>query len=183
MRSQELPIQLLDHADSLRQAVAPGIALKRKSALGQFMTPATVARFMASLFPPSSLEVCSLLDPGAGVGALSCAFLDRWAGGDGFAFRKVEIEAHEIDATLREHLSATLASYGGHLPLSWRVSEEDFIETAALRSMAARRFTHAILNPPYKKINSLCPGEKHSGGSRSRETLRRETHRALPHSR
>jgi hypothetical protein len=34
MRPQESPIQLLDHADSLRRAVAPGIALKRKSALG-----------------------------------------------------------------------------------------------------------------------------------------------------
>ncbi len=155
MRPQELPIQLLDHADSLRRAVAPGIALKRKSALGQFMTPTSVARFMASLFPPSTLEVCALLDPGAGVGALSCAFLDRWAGGDGFAFSKVDIEAYEIDAALREHLSATLASYAEHLPIGWRVSEEDFVEAAALQSMAAHRFTHAILNPPYKKINSL----------------------------
>jgi adenine-specific DNA-methyltransferase len=32
---------------------------------------------------------------------------------------------------------------------------EDFIESAALQSMAGRRFTHAILNPPYKKIGSL----------------------------
>lgn len=154
MRSQELPIQLLDHADSLRRAVAPGIALKRKSALGQFMTPAPVARFMASLFPPSTLETSILLDPGAGVGALSCAFLDRWAGGIGFQFRKVEIEAFEIDATLRQHLSTTLDSYAGHSSVSWRVSAEDFIEAAALQSMAPRRFTHAILNPPYKKINS-----------------------------
>ncbi len=155
MTSRGSSIQLLDHADSLRRAVAPGIALKRKSALGQFMTPAPVARFMASLFPPSTLETCALLDPGAGVGALSCAFLDRWAGGNGFGFRKVEIEAYEIDATLREHLSATLGSYAEHLPVSWRISSDDFIEAAALQSMAPRRFTHAILNPPYKKINSL----------------------------
>ena len=72
-----MPIQLLDHADSVRRAIAPGIALKRKSALGQFMTPAPVAQFMASLFPPSALSTCTLLDAGAGVGALSCAFLDR----------------------------------------------------------------------------------------------------------
>lgn len=82
MRSVELPLRLLDHADSLRRAVAPGLALTRKSALGQFMTPATVARFMAKLFPPSTLETCVLLDPGAGVGALSCAFLDRCAEGN-----------------------------------------------------------------------------------------------------
>lgn len=155
MRPQGLPIQLLDHADSLRRAVAPGIALKRKSDLGQFMTPTPVARFMASLFPPSTLQTSVLLDAGAGVGALSCAFLDRWAGGDGFAFRKVDIEAYEIDAKLREHFSATMASYGGYLPVCWRLSADDFIEAAALQSMAPRRFTHAILNPPYKKINSL----------------------------
>src|ERR1035437_7231936 len=72
-------IQLLEHADSVRRAIAPGITLKRKSALGQFMTPAPVARFMASMFPPSTLTKCKLLDAGAGVGALTCAFLDRWA--------------------------------------------------------------------------------------------------------
>lgn len=50
----------------------------RKSALCQFMTPAGIARFMAGMFPPSTLQTCRLLDAGAGVGALSCAFLDRW---------------------------------------------------------------------------------------------------------
>ena len=81
-----MPIQLLDHADSIRRAIAPGIALKRKSALGQFMTPAPVARFMASMFPPSTLPKCILLDAGAGVGALTCSFLDRWVASDGFSF-------------------------------------------------------------------------------------------------
>jgi type I restriction-modification system DNA methylase subunit len=62
-----MPVQLLNHADAIRREVAPGIALKRKSALGQFFTPAPIARFMASLFPPSSLQECVLLDAGAGV--------------------------------------------------------------------------------------------------------------------
>ena len=81
-----MPIQLLEHADSVRRTIAPGISLKRKSALGQFMTPAPVARFMASMFPQYTLSECTLLDAGAGVGALSCAFLDRWAASDGFSF-------------------------------------------------------------------------------------------------
>jgi len=150
-----MPIQLLDHADSIRRAVAPGIALKRKSALGQFMTPASVARFMASLFPQSTLETCVLLDAGAGVGALSCAFLDRWAVSDGFTFQKAEVDAYEIDANFRTHLSATLKSYSERLPLSFLVHSDDFIEAAALQSLTQGRVTHAILNPPYKKINSL----------------------------
>src|SRR5215469_10452948 len=104
-------IQLLDHVDDVRRAVAPGIALKRKSQLGQFMTPAPVARFMASLFPPSTLDTCRLLDAGAGVGSLTCAFLDRWVAGAGFHFERAEVEAYEVDPVLREHLEATLANY------------------------------------------------------------------------
>lgn len=149
-----MAIQLLHHADTVRQKIAPGIALKRKSALGQFMTPAPVARFMASLFPASTLRDCRLLDAGAGVGALSCAFLDRWAAADGFAFKRVEVEAFEIDATLRSHLETVLASYTERLPVSYKVFSDDFIHAAALQTLGGRRFTHAILNPPYKKISS-----------------------------
>ena len=147
-------IQYLDHADALRQEIAPGIALRRKSALGQFMTPAPVARFMASLFPASTLRDCRLLDAGAGVGALSCAFLDRWAAADGFAFKKADVEAFEIDSILRTHLETVLARYAERLPVSCQVFPDDFIHAAALQTLGARRFTHAILNPPYKKINS-----------------------------
>jgi len=146
---------LLDHADTIRQEVAPRIALKRKSELGQFMTPSTVARFMASLFPPSTLQTCRLLDAGAGVGALSCAFLDRWTAADGLRFQNVEVEAHEIDNILRAHLETALAGYAEKSPVTYRVSPGDFIWEGARQSWeGSGRFTHAILNPPYKKINS-----------------------------
>lgn len=150
-----MPIQFLEHADDVRRVIAPGIAPKRKSALGQFMTPAPVARFMASLFPPSTLPTCTLLDAGAGVGALTCAFLDRWASSDGFTFCDALIDAYEIDNTLRDHLDRMLFRYASRLPVSYRAIPNDFIETAALQSLAPRRYTHAILNPPYRKINSL----------------------------
>ena len=146
---------LLDHADSVRRAIAPGIALKQKSALGQFMTPASVARFMASLFPPCTLATCTLLDAGAGVGALTCAFLDRWVASDGFTFGETQLDAYEVDPSLRTHLDQTLRSYHALLNVNSRVLSDDFIEAAALQSLAPKRYTHAILNPPYKKINSL----------------------------
>ena len=110
---------------------------------------------MASLFPPSSLQRCTLLDAGAGVGALTCAFLDRWAIRDGFSFDRVGVEAYEIDPILRGYLEDALASYAERLPVGSQVFSEDFIEAAALQSFAGLRYTHAILNPPYKKINSL----------------------------
>jgi tRNA1(Val) A37 N6-methylase TrmN6 len=149
-----MAIQLFDDADKLGEKVISQTALKRKSELGQFMTPATVARFMASMFPPSSAPTCCLLDAGAGVGALTSAFLDRWTGAEGFEFGKVEVEAYEIDAGLRNHLEKTLEEYKRRLPLSYRICPDDFIHAGALRTFSSKRFTHAILNPPYKKINS-----------------------------
>lgn len=141
---------MLQLADEVRKEVSPRIAQKRKAELGQFMTPSSVARFMASLFPASTSQTCHLLDAGAGVGALSCAFLDRWVAG-GFGFKTVEATAFEIDDTLRGHLEQHLASYS---EVKAEVIAGDYIELATAESMPASGYTHAILNPPYKKINS-----------------------------
>src|ERR1700721_2217236 len=121
-----MTIQSLPHADTVGREVPLRVGLKRKSELGQFMTPAAVARFMASLFPPSAIEICRLLDAGAGAGALSSAFLDRWAAADGFAFKNTELEAFEIDATLGRHLETTLATYAERLPFRYRIFSDDF---------------------------------------------------------
>ena len=147
-------VQLLDHADNVRRTVAPRTSQQHKSELGQFMTPSPVARYMASLFPHSSLQTCKLLDAGAGVGALTCAFLDRWASG-GFTFGQVEATAYEIDPKLRAHLYEALRGFSASLPLSFEVVAGDFIELVTSKSLQDHAcFTHAILNPPYKKINS-----------------------------
>jgi tRNA1(Val) A37 N6-methylase TrmN6 len=146
----------LDHADQIRREVSPTISQHTKAKLGQFMTPAPVARFMASMFPPSDLKSCKLLDAGAGLGALTCAFLDRWSNG-GFAFSRVESTTHEFDDNLRQHLESTLARYTGLNGFTGRVVAGDFIMQTALALLedpAQPKFTHAILNPPYKKINN-----------------------------
>ena len=144
-------LQQLEFADNVRRQVAPRIARGRKSELGQFMTPSNTAQFMASLFPASTLKTCRLLDAGAGVGALSCAFLDRWING-GFEFQDVQAYAYEIDDKLRGHLAAHLAAYDD---VTAHVSGEDFISSSnQLLFHGATDYTHSILNPPYKKINS-----------------------------
>jgi len=110
---------------------------------------------MASLFPPAALQTCQLLDAGAGLGALSCAFFDRWAAGDGMDFQEAEVDAYEIDDALRAHLEQTLAAYAGRLPVASKVLGGDFIWEAARNILqGSKSYTHAILNPPYKKINS-----------------------------
>lgn len=146
--------QQLDTADAVRRRLTPAITQKHKAEFGQFLTPSNVARFMASLFPENSTKTCRLLDAGAGVGALSCAFLDRWAAG-GFGFDTVEATAYEIDSKLRSHLQKHLAMYRGVIP---RVIAGDYIELATADDLFTAKqpsgYTHVILNPPYKKINS-----------------------------
>lgn len=141
---------MLQVVDSVRKEISPRITQKHKAEFGQFMTPSSVARFMASLFPPSTLQTCRLLDAGAGVGALSCAFLDRWEKG-GFGFESVEATAYEIDDNLRGHLAQHLAGYSRVTP---RIVAGDYIKLATAEGLQDRGYTHAILNPPYKKISS-----------------------------
>ncbi len=66
---------LTARTDKRRLAAASRLAPNSKSELGQFMTPAPVAEFMATLFAPVTQPEIRLLDPGAGVGSLTAAFL------------------------------------------------------------------------------------------------------------
>ncbi|WP_256091482.1 Eco57I restriction-modification methylase domain-containing protein [Candidatus Thiosymbion oneisti] len=144
--------------EQTRLHVSKNTEAKKKSRFGQFFTPERTAVFMAGLFPDSSGR-CRLLDAGAGIGSLSAAFLDRWLSGN-FHFQSVGLDAFEIDSNLHPYLSKTLEKYNNHNDFSAMIRGEDFIH-AAVESLSADLFseslvhyTHAILNPPYKKINS-----------------------------
>jgi tRNA1(Val) A37 N6-methylase TrmN6 len=110
---------------------------------------------MADLFYPTAAGVCRLLDPGAGIGSLSSAFLERCISGE-LSFGKVEIGAFELDGLLHKELEKSLERYSGRIPLDYEIIGDDFIEQAVNRIQFKNgaNFTHAILNPPYKKINS-----------------------------
>lgn len=153
-------LQQLEQADSVHCDVTLRSTQKCKAEFGQFMTSSSVARFMASLFPTSTLHTCRLLDAGAGVGALSCAFLDRWITAD-FGFNAVDVTAYEIDDTLRSQLAQRLASYSG---VRLHIIAGDYIKMATTEGLQGQVYTHAILNPPYRKIN---------GNSMHRLALRR----------
>ena len=104
---------------------------------------------MASLFHRAP-GPCRLLDAGAGVGALSCAFLDRWVTG-GFGFSSVEATALR---DRREAARPPCPALGRTQPRDARIIAGDYIELATAEGLLDRGYTHAILNPPYKKINS-----------------------------
>jgi adenine-specific DNA-methyltransferase len=122
---------------------------QRKARLGQFMTPVSIGSFMASLFSVKK-ESVRLLDAGAGIGSLTEAFINRW-GRPG-----ISVTAYEIDETLALSLRDTLRRLANE-SFEATVIDRDFIQDAVYRiklGTKGRNFTHAILNPPYKKIGS-----------------------------
>lgn len=149
---------MLSAVEQKRAQLSKTTEAKKKSQLGQFLTPERTAAFMAGLFQDGT-GYCRLLDAGAGIGSLSAAFLDRWRTG-GFHFQRVELDAFEFDHALIPHLSHTLEKYDRGDHFAANVHEEDFIHSAVralsgdLFSQPFESYTHAILNPPYKKINS-----------------------------
>lgn len=125
----------------------------RKSELGQFFTPKSIADFMAGLFSPLQGKAL-LLDAGAGEGVLTSAFWHKWHASRGV--ERIDGVAFEYDkqvfATLTNNLS-DLSHLGSG---SFRAEQCDFLEHAAKSICfgSGERFTHAILNPPYRKISS-----------------------------
>lgn len=150
-------IKQVDVIDSIRMEVGRKLNSKRKSELGQFMTPGSVAQFMAGLFSDKGedKDPSHLLDAGAGIGSLSCALFENRLH-ENSGSRRISLSAFEIDPLLSEHLEANLSTYKVKMGLSYEIYRSDFIEEAVDYLLEGRgpRFTHAILNPPYKKINS-----------------------------
>ena len=146
---------MLATIEQTRLKVSKNTEAKRKSQLGQFLTPARTAQFMANLFTSKGSIDCRLLDAGAGIGSLSCAFLERCIA-DELTFRKVAVTAFELDSLIHKELNDSLSSYNNKLPIAYEILGDDFIEQAInkIQFDFGNGFTHAILNPPYKKISS-----------------------------
>jgi adenine-specific DNA-methyltransferase len=131
--------------DSLRREANAKLNPKSKGPLGQFMTPFKLAEFMASMFTECNNAV--LLDAGAGIGTLTLA-----------AAKKLKLqraEAWEIDDVMLNYLKDNLMQLG----VPHEIHAKDFILDAVDRIQfdEGTRFTHAILNPPYKKMGANSP--------------------------
>ena len=128
--------------DELRREANAKLDPKKKGALGQFMTPFNIAEFMASLFTKKTNSI--LLDAGAGIGSLTIAASK--------VLELSQVEAWEVDPVMQSYLQSNLEG----LAVPYQIHKEDFIHDSVDRIQfeTGKKFTHAILNPPYKKINS-----------------------------
>lgn len=157
---------LAERADFYRLDANRKLDPKNKAALGQYMTPAPVSRFMASLFSRQDVKEIRLLDAGAGIGSLTAAFVEEARGWRAKPSRIVAT-AYELDPVLIDYLVSTLdecrqACGNVGIAFAGEIRQEDFLK-AGSKALGAdlfsdtwgkRRFTHAILNPPYKKISN-----------------------------
>ena len=128
--------------DTLRHEANAKLDPRKKGALGQFMTPFRIAEFMAGLF--SNKKNAVLLDAGAGIGSLTLAASK--------VLKLKRAEAWELDHVMVSYLSENLKGLG----IPYELHEKDFIldSVSRIQFNVGTRFTHAILNPPYKKIGN-----------------------------
>lgn len=148
--------------EARQREVSALVDLARKAELGQFLTPAAVARYMAGLFTVHDKEI-SFLDAGAGMGMLSVALIAELAGRPEPP-KRIRATLYEIDPQLARSLRQTMAECADlcamcGIRLEYEVLPEDFVEAAAqacalpLAGTPKVDFDCAILNPPYRKIN------------------------------
>jgi len=136
---------------------------RRQHELGQFLTPPSIADFMASLFGPFP-DVVRLLDAGAGAGGLTAALVARLCSKrDGV--RTINATVFEVDPTIQDSLTTTMRECqqkcdDAGIGFSFSIRATDFIReisdqmAAGLFGTSAPVFNAAIVNPPYRKINS-----------------------------
>lgn len=154
---------LLIEMDATRLALSSALNRKDQSAKGQFFTPIATARLMASMLRMEGRRV-HLLDPGAGMGMLSAAWVAEMLSRPKRP-TEVQLTAFELDGNLISRLEQTLGRCAqlcedAGIRCSVDIRHADFIEAGvdamdrSLFSSEALVFDAAILNPPYKKFRT-----------------------------
>ncbi|MBN1254165.1 MAG: Eco57I restriction-modification methylase domain-containing protein [Deltaproteobacteria bacterium] len=149
--------------DHIRKSFNGATSRADRSEIGQFLTPAAIAKFMSAMFETGPQRV-RILDPGAGAGVLFATCVETLISRTERP-QSIEVVAYETDSTILPYLEDTLrkchsfcASKG--IEFHGTIKADDFISAAlaevdgSLFLAPGKRFTHAVLNPPYKKINS-----------------------------
>lgn len=130
-------------------------SVNHKEFFGQYFTPYPIAKFMSSLFPATDKKI-KLLDPGAGIGILSCSFMERIVN-EKWNIPEIHISAYDIDKDVYTTLSKNIASSSSAFKKSdYEIFSEDFLEKTSFEYTwkINETYTHVIMNPPYKKIQT-----------------------------
>lgn len=134
-----------------------------KKGKGQFFTPSSVATFMAGL-SNNSKESISILDPGAGIGILSIAIIERLIKDTNV--KNIKLVCYETDReilpVLKKLLEETKRDLKSSISFEYSIIEEDFVKSNANKLTVNLSnysgsddslFDIIISNPPYFKLN------------------------------
>lgn len=102
---------------------------------------------MARMLDLTPGKSSSILDPGAGAGALSESILEH-------VESPVRLTMVEQDAVLADHLGELLDHFKDKLERGSEVVTGDFIAASARWLKDGTKFTHVIMNPPYERVRS-----------------------------
>ncbi len=152
---------------------------EQKKTLGQFFTPAAIGQYLAQWAAPPTSSTVRVLDPGVGMGMLSCCLLEHFAA-TAPALRRVELDAYDLDQHLfaaakqvLDYLGQWLAGRG--IELIVRLHCTDFI----LAHAAVWQFPLAvppaydvvISNPPYFKLGQHDPRNALAGPEQAQPNM------------
>ena len=150
---------LSNHTDLVRQKINKK-STKKKSKLEQYFSSASVAKLMASMMNYKNKEI-NILDPGAGIGSLFVACIEEIIS-QKVKPKKISITAYEVDKILFHHIEDSFKQCSklcekNKISFSSKLIKKDFIKDIVekLKKKNISKFTHIIINPPYKKINSF----------------------------
>lgn len=128
----------------------------------QFFTPLAVASYMSSMFKETKQNVINFLDPGAGIGNLTAAFIVNvcnWREKP----KKIIATLYEVDSTLIPDLQKNLETLislcsKNNIDLEVQIKNKDFIQGALdeinQKDKDNKLYDYVIINPPYKKLSS-----------------------------
>lgn len=156
-------IEALHTLDHIRKSFNGATSRADRSKIGQCLTPVAIAQFMSSMFKAGPREA-RILDPGAGTGVLLATCVEALISEVDHPI-SIEVVAYETDSTILPYLEDTLKRcqslcISNGIEFHGIMKSEDFVSAAmseikeSLFLAPSKRFTHVILNPPYKKINS-----------------------------
>jgi adenine-specific DNA-methyltransferase len=161
---------LLSRVDRARLGASGDLSATTRGDMGQFLTPAPIAKLMASMFRCDQPDV-TILDPGAGIGSLFAALTAQLCSRE-LPPSSIRVIAYEIEPSFQPYLRETVSLCNercGRAGINFEaeIYATDFIRDVA-ESIGAGLFGRtiascnaAILNPPYRKISSQSAERAH----------------------
>lgn len=158
-------VDLVTHSYELGKRILEKREANKLKEHGQFLTPPSVARYMARQLGQIQ-DGAFLLEPALGSGVLVCAVIEQLIAEK--RPLRMSITAYETDRELcdvsREILkAASRKAEKSGVKIDWQVYQEDFVLTclpvdeqpSLFSQVESKRktFTHIVSNPPYFKLN------------------------------